>query len=90
MIKIDKTHFITADSNCFYLQEKRISQEGESKGKEYYAILGYYPTIDGALKGLLKKEIKKYISKETEDSLKEAIQEIDKIEKRITTVSKGF
>lgn len=90
MIKIDETYSITADSNCYILQEKRIVEEGKEKGKEYFMNLGYYTTINDALKGLLKKEMRKYVAKDIVKTLKNAVDEFEKIEKRITETMKGI
>lgn len=90
MIKIDETHFITADPYCFILQEKKTVQDGKTKGEEYFENIGYYTSIESALKGLLKKETRKFLAKQDIVSLKETIKEIKKIEEEITKVSKGF
>ena len=85
MIQINENIFITADTHCFILQEKKIKAGGKNAGTEYFNILGYYPTIDSALKGLLIKETRKYVSKTDVVSLKEAIKEVQKIENQIMT-----
>ncbi len=84
MIKIDDTYSITADSHNYILQEKKISQNEEGKNEEYLTNIGYYTTIDNALKGLLKKEMRKYLSKDTIQTLKDAVKEFKKIEEKIT------
>ena len=90
MIRVDDIHFITADPHCFILQEKKVNENGKNKGEEYYAVLGYYPDIKDALKGLLKKEIRKYLAKADEVTLKEAIKEINQIEMRINTIKQDL
>ena len=90
MIKIDEKYYITADPHCFILQEKRIKQDGQNKGEEYFENLGCYVSIDSALKGLLKKEIRKYLAKENVCSLEKAINDFQKIEEHVTKVSKNY
>lgn len=90
MIKIDERYYITADPNCYILQEKKIKEIGEDKGSEYYENIGYYVSIDSALKGLLKKEIRKYLAKSDVCSLEKAIKEFQRIEKHIAEISKNY
>lgn len=90
MIRIDDTYFITADSHNYILQEKKINQNEEGKNEERLTNIGYYTTIDNALKGLLKKEIRKYVAKDTIQTLKDAVKEFEKIEGRITESAGKF
>lgn len=86
MIKIDDTHFITADTHSFMLQEKRIVQDGKNKGEEYIETLGFYSSIENAIKGLMKNETRKYVSKKETSTLKEAIKELENIENKILSI----
>lgn len=90
MIKIDDTHFITADTHSFMLQEKRIVQDGKNKGEEYIETLGFYSSIENAIKGLMKNETRKYVSKKETSTLKEAIKELENIENKILSIKYQF
>ena len=87
MIKIDEIYYITADANNYILVEKKIKQEDNT---DYFTNLGYYTSISGALKGLLKIKMRKYVSKETEITLKNAINEFERIEKEIISIKESF
>lgn len=75
MIKVTDRFYINANSNCYSLQEKTTVQDEKSEnyGKEIYKDLGYYTTIDGALKGILKITTREFVSKENEKSIHELI-----------------
>lgn len=83
MIKIDDEYVINANENCYSLERKSIVQDVESQnyGKETKIVEGYYTTIESALNGYIKIKTRKYISSENENSLKELLDEIKKIEK---------
>lgn len=79
MIQITNRFYIDADSNCYSLKEKTIIQDENSKnyGKEIYKDLGYYPTLEGCLNGILKTVTRQFIGKEeinTLNDLKELIK----------------
>ena len=82
MIKINDEYYINANSHCYILQRFGIVQDKESKnyGKEAYENLGYYPSLEGAINGLIKYETRKFISKEDTNTLKDLQKEIKKIE----------
>ncbi|QGU12838.1 hypothetical protein GNG26_21885 [Leclercia sp. J807] len=44
-IVIDNKYVITSDPLQFVLQEKKIAKSGKNAGKEWLAIVGFYPTI---------------------------------------------
>lgn len=90
MIKINDTYFITADTHNYILQEKKINKNKEGEKEERLVNIGYYTTIDNAVKGLLKKEMRKYVAKNTIQTLKDAVNEFEKIEKKITSSIKDF
>ena len=70
---------------------KRQVQDKESKnyGKEAYENLGYYPSLEGAINGLIKYETRKFISKEDTNTLKDLQKEIKKIEGIIKKACEG-
>ena len=87
MIKINEKIFISADEHNVILQEKGKNSKTD---KDTMKILGYYTTIEEALKGLLKKEFRKYLSKKDEVSLEEALKKEEKIRQKITSITKGI
>jgi len=85
MVKLDDEFILTADENCFVLKRISIVQDKESKnfGKRVDIVEGYYPTIDSAINGYLKNKTRKYLIKEKENTLKELLDEINKLSKDI-------
>lgn len=78
MVKVTDRFYITANSNCYTLQEKTKVQDvkSENYGKEIFKDLGYYTTIENCLKGILKTITREYISREEENSIYELQKEI--------------
>ena len=85
MIKITDRFYINATSNCYTLQEKTTIQDEKSKnfGQEVFRDLGYYTTIEDALKGFFKKTTREYIAKDTVNSIKDLKDEIIKTQEFI-------
>ena len=75
MIKINDRFYINASINYYSLQEKTTVQDKASKnyGNEIYKDIGYYTTIEGCIKGLLKITTREFICKETKNNLQELI-----------------
>ena len=88
MIKVNDRFYINADTNCYKLQEKTIIQDKESKnyGQEFFKDLGYYTTLEGCLRGILKTNIREYIGKESENSLKELQSEVKRVSEFLTNL----
>lgn len=83
MIKIDDRYFIEVSSSptCYTLKRRWMSKPKDGKGdpKERFAVLGFYPSVEGALKGLADQ----IVAEEFEAgsySLREAVNRI--VEKR--------
>lgn len=57
MIINDKYEVRALDEKNVALIEHRISESGKSKGNSVEKVMGYYPNINSALKGLAKKEV---------------------------------
>ena len=76
MIRVNDRFYIGADTNCYSLKEKTTVQDEKSKnyGKEIYKDLGYYPTLEGCLEGILKTVTREFIGKEEINSLGELKQ----------------
>lgn len=79
MIKIDNEYLINANESCYTLERKTTIKDTNSKnyGKEVNEIEGYYPSIDGALNGYLKIRMRKYVSTEQENTIQEAIKQLE-------------
>lgn len=52
-IVIDNRFVITSDQFQFILQEKKIAKSGKNAGKEWFDIVGFYPTIPKLVSGLI-------------------------------------
>ena len=91
MIRIDDEYVINANDGCYILEKIGTIKDTNSKsyGEETRTIQGYYTTLNGALKGYKKIKIRKYIAKDTENSIKELIEEITNIDNSIREQFKG-
>lgn len=90
MIHIDGNYYITADSNCYSLAERRISgPDAKEPGKEYFSPLGsYHTTISAVLSAYVKRTQRKTV--ETKDmDLMRAIAEFQEIENRVRNILNG-
>lgn len=56
-IKIDETYSIKSDLRNIMLVENKITEKGKNKGKPYEDYVGYYATIENALKAYLNFRI---------------------------------
>lgn len=56
-IVIDNKFVITSDQFQFILQEKKTAARGKNTGKEWLDIVGYYPTIQQLVSGLVHHNI---------------------------------
>ena len=83
MIQITDRFYITADTHCYTLQEKTIIKDENSKnyGNEIYKDLGYYVTIESAIKGMIKILTREYMSKKEVNTLKELQEKIEELYK---------
>ena len=78
MVKIDDEYLINANESCYTLEKISTIEDTNSQnyGRETKTIQGYYTTIEGALNGYIKVKTRKYISKDTENNIKELLNEI--------------
>jgi len=58
MLQITDEWRITTDPQNFILQKSRIVKEGKNKGEVIWSSVGFYPTLDRACKGLIRKGLK--------------------------------
>ena len=88
MIKVTDKYYITANTNCYTLQEKTTIQDEQSKnyGQEVFKDLGYYTSLESCLNGILKANTREYISKSETNTLQELIQEIRNIDNYIKSL----
>lgn len=80
MIKITERFYINASSTCYSLIEKTRVKDENSKnyGQVTFKDLGYYTTLEGCLKGILKTITREYISKDTINTIQDLQKEIQK------------
>ena len=57
-IKIDEDFSLKSDPRNIILVQNKIVQEGDNKGTDYESPIGYYGTVESALKGYLDYRIK--------------------------------
>ena len=90
MVKIDDEYIINANESCYTLEKIGQVEDVESQnyGKETKTIQGYYTTIENALNGYIKVKLRKYISSETENTMKELLEQIRKLQKYIKQITK--
>ena len=83
---INDKYEIGSDSMNVILYEKRVvTRDSKNKGKEYKYPIGYYPSLEWALKDLLKREV---LVSEL-DGVKEIIDCLERLGNDITKVLKG-
>lgn len=90
MIKIDNEYIINANESCYTLEKIGQVEDVESQnyGKETKTIQGYYTTIENALNGYIKVKLRKYVSSETENTMKELIRQMEKLEIYVKQITK--
>ena len=90
MIKINDKFVVDSDESQFVLKEISKVQDENSKnyGKETYAVLGYYSTLEQSLCGL-EKILSRRAIRIKDCNLKEAISEIRAIHEDIFKCVKG-
>jgi hypothetical protein len=73
-------YFIQLDDYCYAVQQVIIAQES---GKEYQNTLGFYSDFGSCLKAIAKNEVKKGSYK----SIKEFLEEYNKIIEKLKSVT---
>ncbi|MCE6966085.1 DUF5405 family protein [Enterobacter sp. MW07] len=56
-LKVSEKYVITSDQFQFILQEKKIAKSGKNAGKEWLDTIGFYPTINKLVSGLVLHEV---------------------------------
>ena len=89
MIKVTDKYYITANTNCYTLQEKGIVQDENSKnyGQEVFKDIGYYTSLESCLKGFLTTNVREYIGRDTINTLQELIQQIRQTDNYIKSLN---
>ena len=90
MVKIDGEYIINANESCYTLEKIGQVEDVESQnyGKETKVIQGYYTTIENVLNGYVKMKLRKYVSSETENTMKELLEQIRKLQEYIKQITK--
>ena len=67
IIKLNEDYGIGSDEIHFILHQRKVNKQEVSKnyGKEYYSVIGYYPSVESLLKALINKQIQLSISEQT-------------------------
>ena len=73
-------YFIQLDDYCYAVQEIIVAQES---GKEYQNTLGFYSDFGSCLKAIAKSEVKKG----SYESIKEFLEEYNKIVKKLESIT---
>lgn len=84
MIKINDEYYIDTDT-CSYVLKKVHYAKDKKTGEEIRQDIsvGYYATIDIALKGYLKHKGREIVSKKDFESIKEYLEYIKKLDKSL-------
>ena len=67
MIQLSEDYTLSADSMNIILHQRKVNQKEGSKnyGKEYYSVIGYYPSVESLLKALINKQIQINLAEQT-------------------------
>lgn len=85
-IKIDDTYSIKSDLRNVMLIENKVVLEGKNKGKPVESVLGFYGSLEAALKAYLRTRIN--LSDAT--SVRMLLNEVKKVEETIHNVLNGI
>ena len=58
IIPVDNEHRISSDRHQWIIQERKIVQSGNNKGKERWEAMAYYATLQGAVNGLVQLKLR--------------------------------
>ena len=58
-LQINSEYRIRTDENCIMLEKSRIAKDGKNQGNEIWEVVGYYPDIEWAYKGMIRHGILK-------------------------------
>ena len=81
MIRINDDYYITVDS--YNYTACRDKHKTDKHGKNTYSVIGHYPSIEGALRGIINDMNKRAFTEATY-SLKEALEVIQQSNKEFT------
>lgn len=82
MIRVDDDFIIDVDSMNYMPKVKRIRTNKETGEKyEHYEVLGYYSTLQGAIRGVLDYKVR-ILSSVEEKPLETALKEVERIYKQ--------
>lgn len=75
-IELDNKHRLISDSMNYIIEETKVVKDGDRKGEEYKVSVGYYSTLQGALKGYKELKIRTSDAK-TINEILEVVKETD-------------
>lgn len=83
MIKINDEYYIDADANTYMLKQVHYVKTKEGEEKRQDATIGYYSTVDIALKGYLKHKSREIVNKKEFENISEYLSYIEKLDKEL-------
>ena len=89
MIKINNEYYIDGETNNFILKQVHYAENKETgEKKRQDLIIGYYGTVDIALKGYLKHRSREIVHNKDFESIKEYLKYIEKLDKELEEILK--
>lgn len=82
IIVTDKIFIDSSDGLNYIAKKTKISESGKSKGNEVNVLIGYYPSVEAALRGILRNEYGGRISNTTM-TIQEAIAQYEKLTQEV-------
>ena len=89
MIKINDEYYINGETNDFVLKQVHYAENketGEKTRQDF--VIGYYATVDIALKGYLKHKSRKIVHEKDFESIKDYLKYIEKLDKELKEIFK--
>ena len=83
MVKINNDYYIDADSNSYMLKQVKYAVNKKGEKERADGTIGYYTTIETALKGYLKHQSRDIVSKQVFNSIQEYLKYIQKLDKEL-------
>lgn len=84
MLKINDEYYIEGETNDFILKQVHYAEKKDTGEKvRQDLVIGYYATVDIALKGYLKHKGREIIQKKDFESIKEYLDYIKKLDEEM-------
>lgn len=76
MIKYNDDYYIDADNNCYMI--KQDTHKKDKEGNEIYKTLGYYGSLNGSLKALVRLLVRNNVKEKQYDNIESAVEMVQK------------